>query len=164
MSFSHAAICVATAALSPVSPVATVSAVVPSTVSRLALERVGKRETGEAAGGIGDPSAFVVAAAGPAPMTAAQSGSMEFRMTGSWLYSLSASTGFDGNLYIYSFRYMPADLSEALETAGEAAARRIHEYLDEVNQGMVDHVLENGLAFLHDHPPSWSPDAPHVDL
>lgn len=51
------------------------------------------------------------------------------------------------NLYIYSFRYVPADLEAALETTDDAAAERIHEYLDELNQGAVDEVLQSGLAF-----------------
>lgn len=54
----------------------------------------------------------------------------------------------DPNLYIYSFRYAPADLTEALETAGEAARERLHGYLDELNQAIVDEVLDTGLAFL----------------
>jgi glutamate/tyrosine decarboxylase-like PLP-dependent enzyme len=51
------------------------------------------------------------------------------------------------NLYIYSFRYVPADLAEALETTGNVAAKRVHGYLDELNQGAVDAVLQSGLAF-----------------
>lgn len=50
------------------------------------------------------------------------------------------------NLYIYSFRYVPADLETALEM-DEAAAERIHEYIDALNQGAVDAVLQSGLAF-----------------
>ena len=51
------------------------------------------------------------------------------------------------NLYIYSFRYVPADLADALETFGGAASTRIHDYLDELNQGAVDEVLHSGEAF-----------------
>ena len=52
------------------------------------------------------------------------------------------------NLYIYSFRYVPEDLATALETAPEAARPRLEQYLDELNQRMVDEVLESGEAFL----------------
>ncbi len=52
------------------------------------------------------------------------------------------------NLYIYSFRYVPADLAAALEEADDAAADRVHEYLDELNQAIVDEVLQSGVAFL----------------
>jgi glutamate/tyrosine decarboxylase-like PLP-dependent enzyme len=51
------------------------------------------------------------------------------------------------NLYIYSFRYLPADLAEALDSADAAATDRIREYVDELNQGAVDEVLQSGLAF-----------------
>lgn len=51
------------------------------------------------------------------------------------------------NLYIYSFRYVPADLAESLESAEDAAAERIHDYLDELNQAAVDDVLHSGEAF-----------------
>ena len=51
------------------------------------------------------------------------------------------------NLYIYSFRYVPADLRAARSTAPEAAAPRLEEYLDNLNQGAVDAVLESGVAF-----------------
>lgn len=51
------------------------------------------------------------------------------------------------NLYIYSFRYVPTDLAEALETAADAAQTRLDQYLDELNQGMVDEVLHSGEAF-----------------
>lgn len=50
------------------------------------------------------------------------------------------------NLYIYSFRYVPSDLADVLETT-EAAAPRLNDYLDKLNQGLVDDVLESGLAF-----------------
>lgn len=49
--------------------------------------------------------------------------------------------------YIYSFRYVPADLAEALASAGDAAADRLDAYLDELNQGAVDAVLHSGEAF-----------------
>jgi glutamate/tyrosine decarboxylase-like PLP-dependent enzyme len=60
------------------------------------------------------------------------------------------------NLYIYSFRYVPADIGVALETADEGSRGRLHEYLDELNQGMVDEVLHSGEAFptttlIHGH-------------
>jgi len=51
------------------------------------------------------------------------------------------------NLFIYSFRYVPADLADALESADDAAAVRGHEYVDALNQGAVDEVLHSGLAF-----------------
>ncbi|NHN41058.1 aspartate aminotransferase family protein [Halorubellus sp. JP-L1] len=58
------------------------------------------------------------------------------------------------NLFIYSFRYVPADLRAALDDArgdetdpGEPMDR-VHQYLDRLNQAIVDEVVDSGLAFL----------------
>jgi glutamate/tyrosine decarboxylase-like PLP-dependent enzyme len=51
------------------------------------------------------------------------------------------------NLFIYSFRYVPGDLADALAGAGDPASERIHDYLDELNRGAVDEVLHSGEAF-----------------
>jgi glutamate/tyrosine decarboxylase-like PLP-dependent enzyme len=52
------------------------------------------------------------------------------------------------NLFIYSFRYVPADLQEALADPPAVPLARVHEYLDELNQGIADEVVQSGLAFL----------------
>ena len=52
------------------------------------------------------------------------------------------------NLYIYSFRYVPADLQDALADPPAVPLERVHQYLDRLNQGITDSVVENGLAFL----------------
>ncbi len=52
------------------------------------------------------------------------------------------------NLFIYSFRYIPADLREAVDDLPDASLVRVHQYLDELNQSIVDEVVQSGLAFL----------------
>lgn len=52
------------------------------------------------------------------------------------------------NLFIYSFRYVPADLQETLADPPAVPLARVHEYLDELNQGITDEVVESGFAFL----------------
>ena len=51
------------------------------------------------------------------------------------------------NLYIYSFRYAPEDLREAL-AADSASQSAIEEYLDELNQRIADEIRESGFAFI----------------
>ncbi|MFC6952786.1 pyridoxal phosphate-dependent decarboxylase family protein [Halorubellus litoreus] len=58
------------------------------------------------------------------------------------------------NLFIYSFRYAPADVQAAFEAGrgdethpGEPMDR-VHEYVDRLNQALVDEVVDSGLAFL----------------
>lgn len=56
-------------------------------------------------------------------------------------------TFHEPNLFIYSFRYAPADLQAVIGT--EPAARdRVEAYLDEMNQAITDEMVESGLAFL----------------
>lgn len=50
-------------------------------------------------------------------------------------------------LYIYSFRYVPADLQHALEP-DHPGAERVNGYLDDLNQRVIDDVVASGLAFL----------------
>lgn len=51
------------------------------------------------------------------------------------------------NLYIYSFRYVPADLRRAPEE--DAAARdAVEAYLDRLNQRVADEIRESGAAFV----------------
>ena len=58
------------------------------------------------------------------------------------------------NLFIYSFQYVPADLQTAIaevsgnEEAPDVPLDRVHQYLDRLNQGIVDEVVDSGLAFL----------------
>jgi len=60
----------------------------------------------------------------------------------------------DPNLFIYSFQYVPADLRTAIvegtgdEDAPGVPLDRVHQYLDRLNQGIVDEVVHSGLAFL----------------
>ncbi|WP_255198387.1 pyridoxal phosphate-dependent decarboxylase family protein [Halorarius litoreus] len=54
----------------------------------------------------------------------------------------------DPNLFIYSFRYVPADLQTALVDPPDVPLDRVHEYLDELNQAIIDEVVKSGLAFL----------------
>lgn len=54
----------------------------------------------------------------------------------------------DPNLYIYSFRYVPADLQETLADPPAVPVARVQEYLDELNQGIADEVVDSGFAFL----------------
>lgn len=58
------------------------------------------------------------------------------------------ATVHEPNLFIYSFRYIPADLREAVDDLPDASLVRVHQYLDELNQGIVDEVVQSGLAFL----------------
>ena len=52
------------------------------------------------------------------------------------------------NLFIYSFRYVPVDLQQALADPSAIPLTRLHQYLDELNQSIADEVVESGLAFL----------------
>ncbi len=52
------------------------------------------------------------------------------------------------NLFIYSFRYVPADLREVLADPPAIPLARIHQYVDELNQSIADEVVQSGLAFL----------------
>lgn len=52
------------------------------------------------------------------------------------------------NLFIYSFRYVPADLQEVLADPPAVPLDRVHQYLDELNQTIADEVVQSGLAFL----------------
>ncbi|WP_440009154.1 pyridoxal phosphate-dependent decarboxylase family protein [Halomicrococcus sp. SG-WS-1] len=52
------------------------------------------------------------------------------------------------NLFIYSFRYVPGDLQAALADPPAVPLARVHQYLDELNQRIVDEVVQSGLAFL----------------
>jgi glutamate/tyrosine decarboxylase-like PLP-dependent enzyme len=60
----------------------------------------------------------------------------------------------DPNLFIYSFRYVPADLQTTVadatgtETAPDVPLDRVHDYLDRLTQAIVDDVVQSGLAFL----------------
>lgn len=56
-------------------------------------------------------------------------------------------TFHEPNLFIYSFRYAPADLQATLELEPEAG-NRVQAYMDELNQAVIDEVVESGLAFL----------------
>jgi glutamate/tyrosine decarboxylase-like PLP-dependent enzyme len=51
------------------------------------------------------------------------------------------------NLYIYSFRYVPADLRPDLDP-DHPGHERVSEYLDELTVAAVDDVVASGLAFL----------------
>ncbi|MFC6732143.1 MULTISPECIES: pyridoxal-dependent decarboxylase [unclassified Haladaptatus] len=51
------------------------------------------------------------------------------------------------NLYIYSFRYVPADL-RAEELLDDENTAVIDEYLDTLNQKIADAIQESGLAFF----------------
>ncbi|WP_254766492.1 pyridoxal phosphate-dependent decarboxylase family protein [Salinilacihabitans rarus] len=52
------------------------------------------------------------------------------------------------NLFIYSFRYVPADLQEVLADPPAVPLTRVHRYLDELNQEIADEVVQSGRAFL----------------
>lgn len=52
------------------------------------------------------------------------------------------------NLFIYSFRYVPADLQEVLADPPAVPLERVHQYLDELNQAITDDVVRSGFAFL----------------
>ncbi|MFD1645986.1 pyridoxal phosphate-dependent decarboxylase family protein [Haloarchaeobius litoreus] len=52
------------------------------------------------------------------------------------------------NLFIYSFRYVPADLQEVLVDPPAVPLVRVNQYLDELNQRIADEVVQSGLAFL----------------
>ncbi|ELZ95951.1 aromatic-L-amino-acid decarboxylase [Haloferax mucosum ATCC BAA-1512] len=51
------------------------------------------------------------------------------------------------NLYIYSFRYAPNDLQQALRSDPEKRDA-IDDYLDTLNQRIADEIRERGLAFV----------------
>lgn len=52
------------------------------------------------------------------------------------------------NLFIYSFRYVPADLREVLSDPPDVPLARVYQYLDELTQSTVDEVVRSGFAFL----------------
>lgn len=52
------------------------------------------------------------------------------------------------NLFIYSFRYVPADVQTALADPPDVPLGRVFEYLDELNQGIADDLVDRGVAFL----------------
>lgn len=52
------------------------------------------------------------------------------------------------NLFIYSFRYVPEDIQETLADPPSVPLTRVQEYVDELNQGITDAVVESGFAFL----------------
>lgn len=54
------------------------------------------------------------------------------------------------NLFMYSFRYAPADLQEALDGEGLDAEDResVEAYLDEANAAIAESIQESGLGFL----------------
>lgn len=52
------------------------------------------------------------------------------------------------NLFIYSFRYVPADLQEVVADPPSVPLERVHQYLDQLNQDIADEVVQSGLAFL----------------
>lgn len=52
------------------------------------------------------------------------------------------------NLFIYSFRYVPADIQDSLADPPGVPLGRVHQYLDALNQDIVDEVVQSGFAFL----------------
>ena len=52
------------------------------------------------------------------------------------------------NLFIYSFRYVPADIQQALSDPPAVPLARVYQYLDDLNQSIADEIVQSGLAFL----------------
>ena len=52
------------------------------------------------------------------------------------------------NLFIYSFHYVPQDLQVVLADPPDVPLERLYQYLDHLNQRIVDEVVQSGLAFL----------------
>lgn len=54
----------------------------------------------------------------------------------------------ESNPFVYSSRYVPGDLGAALADPPAVPLDRVHQYLDELTQRIVDEVVPSGLAFL----------------
>ena len=52
------------------------------------------------------------------------------------------------NLFIYSFRYVPADLQAVFADPPSVPLERVYQYLDHLNQDIADDIVQGGLAFL----------------